>query len=289
MSTVLVVGGTGTLGTAVAHQLRADGYQVRLLVRREVRRSHLGGTEYIIGDLEDEDSLRRALDGCHALHLSVRGGPTAEQFDRVEHHGSGRLARLAAQAGVERLTFVSHSLAAPDAPAPDLRAKFHAEEAIATSGVPYTIFRPTYFMDTLPRHVQGRRAVVLGRQARPLHMVAATDFARLVSRSLTVPQSVGLHLDVHGPQAITIPDALRRYCNRLHPDTRVVSVPLQLMTILNRTVLHRRLDATLPLMKALQSQGERGNPRPTRQLLGATTTTLDEWLETRSLTQPGTH
>jgi uncharacterized protein YbjT (DUF2867 family) len=34
-------------------------------------------------------------------------------------------------------------LAAPDAPAADLRAKFHAEQAMTTSGVPYTIFRPT--------------------------------------------------------------------------------------------------------------------------------------------------
>lgn len=50
--------------------------------------------------------------------MSVRGGPTAEQFDRIEHHGTARLAQLAAQTG-----------AAPDAPAADLRATLLAEEA----------------------------------------------------------------------------------------------------------------------------------------------------------------
>jgi hypothetical protein len=43
--------------------------------------------EYVQGDLDDTDALRRALAGCGAVHLSVRGGPTAEQYDRVEHRG----------------------------------------------------------------------------------------------------------------------------------------------------------------------------------------------------------
>jgi hypothetical protein len=54
---------------------------------------------------------------------------------------------------------VSHMLAAPDSRSASLlRAKWSAEHAIAASGVPYTIFRPTYFMETLPRHIRGRTA-----------------------------------------------------------------------------------------------------------------------------------
>lgn len=44
------------------------------------------------------------------------------------------------------------------------RAKLAAEQAIQDSGVPYTFFRPTYFTNTLPRHVQGPALVALGRQ-----------------------------------------------------------------------------------------------------------------------------
>jgi uncharacterized protein YbjT (DUF2867 family) len=282
-ATVLVVGGTGALGAPTAARLRDDGYRVRLLVRdpeRSPRRSD--DAEYVTGDLENPDTLRSALSGCQAVHVSVRGGPTAEQFDRIEHHATARLAQLAAQAGANRLTYVSHSLAAPDAPAADLRAKFHAEEAIAASGVPYTIFRPTYFMDTLPRHLRGRRALVLGRQPHALHMVAAADFARLVSRCLAVPDAAGKRLDVHGPEAITIPDALRTYCHQLAPGTRVVAMPLWSMTLADRTILRRQLRGTLGLMRALQQQGERGDPRQTTQLLGPVGTTLTEWLQTQA-------
>jgi uncharacterized protein YbjT (DUF2867 family) len=182
--------------------------------------------------------------GCDAVHISVRGGPAAEQYDRVEHRGTARVAEVAAREGIQRLTYVSHSLAASDAGSPDLRAKFAAEQAIIASGVPYTIFRPTYFMETLPRQVRGRRAVVLGRQPHPLHLLAAADFARMVSRCLHTSEAVGKRLDVHGPQAFTIADALRIYCEQVVPDTRVVTMPLWFMALLDRTVLGGQLRGT---------------------------------------------
>ena len=215
--------------------------------------------------------------------MSVRGGPTAESYDRVKHRGPARVAELAARVGVGRLTYVSHMLAAPDAGAAALRAKFHAEQAITTSAVPSTIFRPTYRMETLPRQVRGSRAVVLGRQPYPFHMLAAADFARMVSRALTTPESAGQRLDVHGPEALTIADALRAYCARLAPDTRVVTRPLWFMTLLNRTALRGQLRGTLELMRVLQRSGERGDPSQANRLPGAPMTTLLQWCEQRRI------
>jgi uncharacterized protein YbjT (DUF2867 family) len=279
---VLVIGGTGELGAPVARQLSSDGYRVRVLARtlpaapdRDAR------LEYVQGDLDDTDALRNTLAGCAAVHVSVRGGPTAESYDRVEHRGPARVAELAALAGVGRLTYVSHMLAAPDAAAPSLRAKFHAEQAIAAAAVPFTIFRPTYFMETLARQVRGSRAVVLGRQPHRFHLVAAADFARMVSRALATPESAGKCLDIHGPQALTIADALRIYCERLAPGTRVVTRPLWFMTMLDRTVLGGQLRGTLELMRVLQHSGERGDPSRANQLLGPPTTTLPQWCEQR--------
>ena len=177
--TVLVIGGTGELGAPVTRQLRDDGYRVRVLARRlPAAHDRDADLEYVQGDLAYTDALRSALTGCAAVHVSVRGGPSAESFDRVEHRGPARVAEFAGLAGAGRLSYVSHMLAAPDAGAPALRAKFHAQQAIAASAVPSAIFRPTYFMETLPRQVRGSRGVVLGRQPHPFHMLAAADFAR---------------------------------------------------------------------------------------------------------------
>ena len=280
--TVLVIGGTGQLGAPVARQLRSDGYRVRLLARKPPAARHRDpGLEYVPGNLDDTDSLRGALAGCAAVHVSVRGGPSADQYDRVEHQGPARVAELAALAGVGRLTYVSHMLAAPDAAAPALQAKFHAEQAIAASAVPSTIFRPTYFMETSPARSGAPGQSSSADNPTPFHMLAATDFARMVSRALVTPESAGQRLDVHGPDAVTLADALRIYCARLAPGTRVVTRPLWFMTVLDQTVLRGQLRGTLQLMRVLQRFGERGDPSQANQLMGAPTTTLLQWCQQR--------
>ncbi len=192
----------------------ADGYNVRLLVRNVERARFRLGPEfgYSAGNVDDPDAVERALEGCVGIHFSLRGSSDPQELDIIEHRGTARVAELAARQGVSRLTYLSGMLVAEDAQISGDRAKYRAEQAICRSGVPYTIFKPTYFMETLPRHIQGSLAVVLGRQPHPLHMVAASDFARMVSRAFRTPEAANRSFFVHGPEGITIPDALRLYC-----------------------------------------------------------------------------
>ena len=218
-STILVVGGTGLLGEPVARQLLRDGFKVRLLVRdRRRARARLGGDfEYLEGDVGDASAVDRAVHGAAGVHLSLGAGGRPEELERVEHRGTAQVAEAASRHGVGRLTYLTGSLVTEPYgdKLPEHRAKLGAEDAIRRSRVPYVLFRPTYFMDNLPRHVQGKAAVVLGRQQRPLHMVAASDFARMVSRAHQVPASWGREFYVHGPEAVTIPQALELYCSLL--------------------------------------------------------------------------
>ena len=69
---VLVTGGTGFIGPKVVHALRAQGHDVRALVRRPDRATQLAalGAELVTGDVTDPASLRAAVDGCtHVVHL----------------------------------------------------------------------------------------------------------------------------------------------------------------------------------------------------------------------------
>ena len=277
--TLLVVGGTGELGEPVARQLLADGYSVRLLVRDVARAHTLLGPEfeYFAGDVDDPAAIERALEGCMGVHISLHAGPSPESLDHVEHQGTARIAELAARQGLSRLTYLSGMLVTKDAEIPGDRAKFRAEEAIHRSGVPYTVFKPTYFMETLPRHIQGNFAIVLGRQPHPLHMVAAHDFAQMVSRSFRTPEAANRHFFVHGPEAITIPDALRMYCSLVEPGKRVVSVPLWFMSVVDALFMRRQLQSTIQLMEVMQRIGERGDSSETNAVLGAPTTRLRQW------------
>jgi len=268
--------------------LLADGYNVRLLVRNVERaRARLGPQfEYSAGNVEGPDAVRRALEGCVGVHISLRGGSDPEELDITEHRGTARVAELAARQGVSRLTYLSGMLVAEDAQIPGDRAKYRAEQAIRRSGVPYTIFKPTYFMETLPRHIQGNLAVVLGRQPHPLHMVAAGDFAWMVSRAFGMPEAANRILFVHGPEAITFPNALRTYCSLVEPGKRVVSMPLWFMSIVDALFMRGQLRSTLQLMKAMQNLGERGDPSEANEMLGTPTTTLRRWCEEQRLHAP---
>jgi uncharacterized protein YbjT (DUF2867 family) len=278
---ILVIGGTGALGAPVVRRLVEDGWRVRLLVRGEASARLLFGdaVEYVRGDVRDDASVARALEGCAGVHVSLNAGSDPVGLEEVEHRGTARIAAEAARLGVGRLTYLSGMYVSSEfaAHAPAERAKWRAEEAIRSSGVGYTIFKPTYFMDTLPRHVQGRRAVAIGRRLPALHMVAVGDFAGMVSRAFRTPEAVGRELFVHGPEAFTIADALRVYCEVVEPDKRVTVVPLPVMALVNRLLLRGKLTREVTLMRLMQRAGERGDPAETNSLLGAPTTTLLEW------------
>jgi uncharacterized protein YbjT (DUF2867 family) len=286
--TILVVGGTGMLGEQVARQLLRDGFEVRLLAREVERATALLGPdfEYFAGDVDTPEAIERALEGCAGVHVSLRGGSDPDDLDRIEYRGTARVAELAARQGVSRLTYLSGMLVDEHAEIPGDRAKFRAERAIHQSGVPYTIFKPTYFMETLPRHIQGRLAIVLGRQPHPLHMVAASDFARMVSRSFRTPEAANRHFFVQGPEAITIPDALHLYCSLVEPGKQSVSMPLAFMSLVDTLFMRGELRSTLQLMRVMQRVGERGDPSEANEVLGAPATTLRRWCEQQRTRDP---
>ncbi len=285
--TLLIIGATGTVGAPVARQLRDDGYHVRLLVRDPQRAAaQLGsGFEYIQGSVEDEEVVKQALSGCTEAHLSLQAGSSPEDIQRVEYLGAMRVVELAAKQHLTRLTYVSGMFVGAEVGSAvlDDQAKKGVEQALQQSGISFTIFRPTYFMDNLPKHLQGKRAMVLGKQPYPLHLVAASDFGRMVSRAFQEPLAANKTFSIQGPEALTLEEALRLYCSLLSPEAKVTTIPLWLMNVLDTLFLGKQMRRTLQMMRVLQHTGELGNPSEANRILGAPTTTLRAWCERQRL------
>jgi len=284
MGTVLVVGATGHVGRPVARRLLGDGHSVRVLVRDEGRaREVLGdGFHYIPGLVQHRKAVARAVEGCDAAHISIAGTSPADMM-AVEAVGTATVATAAAAAGVGLLTYVSGNLVRQEygPKLPEHRAKMAAEDALHACGVPYVIFRPTYFMENLPRHVQGRLALTIGRP-RPLHMVAADDFAAMVSRACNVTGIANQELVIYGPEPLTIQEALRLYRDIVRPELRCVTVPIPVMAAANRLLMGGTLTGPLQLMRLLERVGERGDPTIAQRQLGTPTTTVRQWCRQRA-------
>jgi uncharacterized protein YbjT (DUF2867 family) len=279
MTTILMIGATGHVGRPVAERLRVEGRRVRLLVRDVARaRALLGeGFELVHGSIDEPRAVAAAISGVDGVHVSVTGGTVGEMM-AAEAAGMKVVATEAARVGVGLVSYVSGNLVRAEygPKLPEHRAKIIAEDALKASGVPYIIFRPTYFMENLTRHVRGRWAVIIGHP-RPLHMVAATDFGSMVSRAYDTPAVHNQELIVYGPEPLTLQQALETYRNLVRPELRCITVPVAAMAVANRLVMRGSLTGPIQLMRLLERIGEQGDPIPCREHLGAATTTLSQW------------
>ena len=275
---ILVIGGTGMLGQPVVHSLQTAGYTIRVLTRspNKVRSIFGEAVEAITGDVEDVNSLDSALHGCMGVHINLNGGLDPD----LERRGTINVAQAACRANVRRLTYLSGaSVFAENCWYAGTRARFEAEAAIRTAGVPYTIFKATYFMESLPRFVQGKRALLIGKQPFPWHWLAADDYARMVATAYATPSAANKSLFVYGPQALLMRDALNIFCRTVHPEASLMPMPIWLTRIIARLGNRRELQAALPFFAYCEKVGEGGDPSEANALLGAPTMTVEQWSE----------
>jgi len=283
---ILVVGATGMLGEPVASQLREDGYQVRLLARNPEKAKRLLGDAYEIvqGDVENPSTLETPLTGCFGVHINLAGGPKPEDYDRIEFQGTANVANVAARLGVKRLTYISGASVREDRTwFYYAQAKFKAEGAVRDCGIAYTIFRASWFMESLRYFEKGKSAFLIGKQRAPLHWVAAKDYARIVSRSYHTPRAENKTLYVYGPETFAMDDALQLYCSIVRPGTKVWTIPIWLVSLFAKLLGDARLQDAARLMGYFQHVTEDCDPTEANEILGPPTTTLRQWCEEQRL------
>ena len=280
--TILVIGGTGMLGKPVAQKLKADGFDVRLLVRNpEKAKKLLGeGYELVQGDVDNLDSVRSALTGVDGVHISLKGGPTEADFERMDHLAVRDIADIAKEKNVGRVTLISaYAVSEEKADTPESRSKVRGEAALKSSGVPYTIFRCSWFMEALPLFVQGKSISLIGNQIHPLHWIAVEDYARMVSKSYQTDETLNKELYIFGPEAYTMGEAMKIYAD--HVGVKVAPMSTTMLLVLGTLTFNTEWKGMSVLMKHYENWGEDGSPEEANRLLGAPKITLREWCERR--------
>lgn len=279
---ILVIGATGLLGQPVANRLKDNGYKVRVMARNpEKAAAQLGDDfEIVQGDIQDQKSIEQSLGGCFGVHINLSG--------ELEQAGAEIVAALAARLKLQRITYISGtSVAEENTWVPVMKGKFLAERAIRESGVPYTIFCPTWFMEVLPKYIRGNRAFVFGKQPNPYHLVAADDYAEMVATSYDTEAAVNKRLTIHGPEGVLFHDALKRFCDVLHPDIeKVGTMPYWFATAIARLKGTKEMKSISAFMAAFEKIGELGDPAEANDILRAPQITLDDWLRQKSAFNP---
>jgi uncharacterized protein YbjT (DUF2867 family) len=210
-NSVLVTGGTGTVGRIVVDNLVAAKQDVRVLSRGR-RPEQSTDVRHVVGDVQTGEGLDAAMDGVDTIVHCVY--PSEHLVAAAKRAGEPHLVYVSI-VGIDRVPFALY------------RMMLANERLIAESGLPWTVLRATQFHDLI--------AFMLRMLAKPpvLALPSGLRFqpvdvrdvgARLAQLALGEP--IGRAPDFGGPQARAIDDLARSYLAIVGKRRRIVPVRL---------------------------------------------------------------
>jgi nucleoside-diphosphate-sugar epimerase len=197
---IALTGASGFIGGALSRSLNERGAPVRVLARNPDQLTAMDGAEVVQGSLEDQDSLRRLVDGTDVvIHcagaIKARSG---KEFTAINAGGTERLAEAIARTGARtRLMLVSSLAAREPALSPYAASKAAAEAVLARNDpeLEYCVVRPPAVYGPGDRSTLGLfRQLVRGYAIVPwrvqgrFSLIYIDDLVAAMERLLAVPK-----------------------------------------------------------------------------------------------------
>jgi uncharacterized protein YbjT (DUF2867 family) len=204
MRVVTVVGASGTLGSEIVRALLEKGAGVRAMVRAtsdRTRLESLGVTDFVVADLMDPASLRRALTAepraeavvASAVGFSAHSARTKGDNSRTDTEGYWNLVDAAKNAGVPRVVLISILECDKASEVPLFHQKFVTEQYLAEKGQPYLALRAGAFLDRARDRVAPKVRKGVFPEMAPgvaMGMIYTPDLAQYAAQAaLDVPAS----------------------------------------------------------------------------------------------------
>lgn len=242
---ILVTGASGSLGKRLVPLLRSSGRPLRAIVRDPEKAGHLEGVEIVHGDVRDPGVLRRAVEGVDVVVSAMSGFGAAGDVsvESVDRDANRDLAATASAAGARHMVLVSVAEASPRHPMDLMKVKFAAEQFVRSSGMDWTIIRPTMSAETWA-DILGRpllrdgKTTVFGGGNQPVNFVSARDVAGVVALAVGEPSLRGLTVDVGGPENVTMNDFVARFQAETGASGTVSHFPLPVMRMMAVALRH---------------------------------------------------
>jgi uncharacterized protein YbjT (DUF2867 family) len=227
---ILVTGATGDIGRRVVRLLRQQQKSVRSFVRLTSHYSELEhrGSDIFIGDLRQEQDIKKACQGVKYIISAHGSGNDALSLD---YRANIELIDQAKIQGVEHFVLIS-VLGAERGyeDAPVFKAKRAVEKYLQSSGLNYTILRPSGLASNLlplaERFRETGLYLLIGDPENRTSIVSTDDLARIVVDSLTVAEARNQILPVGGPEILLRGDIPKIFSRIFNKEPIIINVPL---------------------------------------------------------------
>jgi uncharacterized protein YbjT (DUF2867 family) len=240
---VLVTGASGLVGIHTCRELCKNGWQVRALIRDPAKAAMALGqlpVEFRVGDVRDATALRSSLSGCGAVvHLAaIAIEKKTEKYVETNTAATDRLISAARAENVQRVIFMSQNGADSRSKFPFLHSKGVAQDSIKTSGLRWTVLRPSVIFGPEDQFVN-----VLGRLIRltpkifPLpgggkarfQPIGVDDVARVVRLSLEKKETVHQSYDLGGSVPLTLREMTERILTAMGTTRKLIPVSVRML------------------------------------------------------------
>jgi uncharacterized protein YbjT (DUF2867 family) len=272
---ILVIGASGLLAGPVIRKLDEKGYELRLFSRSVKPSMFINDYDIMQGDVFNPADLEKAVSGCDAVHISLASADDVKAVTNI--------IEVSRKNGVKRISLVSGcTVMEENRWFKFTDDKFRTEQMIMQSGIPYYIFRPTWFFESLGMFVRNGKASVLGNITERYHWVAADDLGTMVANAYSTAGAENKVYFVYGPERYTMKEMLEKYCNALHPDIKTVTatplLPLKIIAFLTR---NRQLKFAASLFGYFEKVHEPEVSDADLALLDRPATDFDTWIRSR--------
>lgn len=215
--TILVIGGTGVVGSQVVLRLAGQGLPVRCMTRWPASLETLPkGVEGRIGDLGKPNTLRPVFAGVKKLFLvtPLSQNETLQGLAAVD---------AAKAAGVGKVVYMSVPMPPGSTHIPHFRSKIPVEDAVVNSGIPHTILRP----NNLFQNDHWCQAAIMLYNIYPqpiglvgLNRIDARDVADAGVNALSHAEHDGEDYTLHGRERLNGEDVARVFARHLRREIR---------------------------------------------------------------------
>lgn len=234
---IVLLGGTGFVGSYLVPRLLDDGHRITLLSRnREQHRALavLPGVSIHSADVYDDAVLRRHCHGADTVInlIGILNASGQHSFQRAHVEMASRLVKLCETLGIQRLHQMS-SLKAGEGASQYLKTRGEAETVVKMSALAWTIYEPSVIFgigDGLVSRFAGLlRMLPMLPLARSNSRMAPTyvgDVAEAIARCVTSDTlGVRRRFELYGPEVLTLGEIVRAIRTAAGLHTPIVPLP----------------------------------------------------------------
>jgi uncharacterized protein YbjT (DUF2867 family) len=281
---IAFIGATGLLGAPVARAIADAGFNVTAMVRdpSAAQSRSLSNIRLVAGDMKNHVDIKKLLTGQDAvyLNLSIKQNEKAREW-HTEKEGLVSVLAIAREVGIRRIVYLS-ALVTRYAGMNDFSwwvfdVKHDAVKAIKGSGIPYTIFYPSTFMEAITtQYKQGSRLLLAGESKFPQYFIASQDYARQVVNALQNDNSGNKEYVVQGPETFTTDAAVEEFAKHYtKASLKITRAPVGLIKFLGK--FSQKLNYGFHIIEALNNYPEKFEATNTWEELGKPTITLRQF------------